>query len=79
MIIGLYATLGVFPLIASRNPRAHTSLIWFTIWSSVVHAGIMGVQSLTDATERGHLIGGVPVLLLVAIILAVLMPRARPA
>ena len=38
MIIGVYATLGVFLLIAARNPYAHKSLIWFTVWSSVVHA-----------------------------------------
>jgi hypothetical protein len=75
MIIGVYATLGVFLLIASRSPNAHKSLIWFTVWSSVVHAVIMGVQGLTDMAERGHLVGDVPALILVAIILAVLMPR----
>jgi hypothetical protein len=75
MIMGLYATLGVFLLIASRNPFEHRSLIWFTIWSSVVHAVIMAVQSVSDASERGHLIGDVPALLLMAIVLAVLMPR----
>src|SRR5262245_3300877 len=37
MIVGVYATLGVFLLIASRDPQAHRSLIWFTVWSSVVH------------------------------------------
>ena len=37
MIIGVYATLGVFLLIASANPYAHKSLIWFTVWSSAVH------------------------------------------
>ena len=46
MIIGVYATLGVFLLIAARNPYAHKSLIWFTVWSSVVHAAIMGVQAI---------------------------------
>jgi hypothetical protein len=75
MIIGIYATLGVFLLIASRNPDAHKSLIWFTVWSSVVHGAIMGVQSFTDATERGHLVGDVPALFLIAIILGLLMPR----
>ena len=75
MIIGVYATLGVFLLIASRNPSAHKSLIWFTVWSSVVHGAIMGVQGLSDTSERGHLVGDVPALILVAIILAVLMPR----
>jgi hypothetical protein len=75
MIIGVYATLGVFLLIASRNPYAHKSIIWFTVWSSVVHGAIMGVQSFNDPAERGHLIADVPALFLVAIVLAVLMPR----
>jgi hypothetical protein len=79
MILGVYATLGVFLLIASRNPAVHTSLIWFTVWSSVVHAVIMAVQGLTDSAERGHLIGDVPALLAVAIALAALMPRAGRA
>jgi hypothetical protein len=79
MIIGVYATLGVFLLIASRNPYEHRTVIWFTVWSSVVHAAIMGAQSFSDAAERGHLIGDVPALFLVAIILAVLMPRTEPA
>jgi hypothetical protein len=35
----------------------------------------MGVQALSDPAERGHLVGDVPALILVAIILAVLMPR----
>ncbi|HVV62496.1 MAG TPA: DUF6632 domain-containing protein [Pseudolabrys sp.] len=79
MIIGVYATLGVFLLLASRNPDAHGSLIWFTIWSSVVHGAIMTVQSLSDTTERGHLIADVPALFVIAIVLAVLMPRTKPA
>src|SRR5262244_4309210 len=79
MILGVYATLGVFLLIASKNPAAHTSLIWFTVWSSLVHAVIMAVQALTDGAERGHLIGDAPALLAVAIVLAVLTPRGRVA
>ena len=79
MIVGVYATLGVFLVIASRDPDAHRDIIWFTIWSSVVHAAIMGAQSLGDMGERGHLIGDVPALVLVAIVLAVLMPRKQRA
>ena len=79
MIIGVYATLGVFLLIASRDPYAHKSIIWFTVWSSVVHGAIMGVQSFGDAAERGHLVADVPALFLIAIVLAVLMPRDRAA
>ncbi len=77
MIVGVYATLGLFLLMAAKNPAANTSLIWFTVWSSVVHAVIMAGQSLFDASERGHLIGDVPALLVVAIALAALTPRAQ--
>jgi uncharacterized protein DUF6632 len=79
MILGIYATLGVFLLMASRDPDAHHSLIWFTVWSSVVHGVIMAAQSIEDPMERGHLIGDVPALFLIAIVLAVLMPRPAPA
>jgi len=75
MILGVYATLGVFLLIASRNPLQHRSLIWFTVWSSVVHGGIMMLHSFHDAAERGHLLGDVPALLIVAVALAALTPR----
>ena len=56
MILGIYATLGVFLLIASRNPVAHLSLIWFTVWSSIVHGGIMTVQALRSSEHMGHLL-----------------------
>jgi hypothetical protein len=73
MIVGLYATLGVFLLNAARNPRANLSLIWFAVWSSVVHAAIMAVQSFGAGHHMGHLLGDVPALLLIAVILAVLV------
>ena len=79
MIIGVYATLGVFLIIASRDPLNHLSLIWFTIWSSVVHAGIMAAQSLANPEHRGHLWGDVPALLVIAGLLAVLTPRGSKA
>ena len=75
MILGIYATLGVFLLLASRNPLAHVSLIWFTVWSSVVHGGIMAVQSFANSEHMGHLWGDVLALLLVAAVLALLTPR----
>jgi hypothetical protein len=77
MMIGIYATLGVFLIRASREPEAHLSLIWFTAWSSAVHGGIMAVQAIADPTERGHLAGDVPALFIVAIVLALLTPRRR--
>jgi hypothetical protein len=80
MIIGIYFTLGVFLLLASRNPLAHRSLIWFTVWSSVVHGAIMGAQSLAMSQHRGHLWGDVVALIAVAVVLALLTPRMmKPA
>jgi len=63
MILGIYATLGVFLIVASRNPMAHRSLIWFTVWSSIVHGGIMAVQSIANAQHIGHLWGDVAALI----------------
>ncbi len=74
MIAGVYAVLGLFLILASRNPGANRSLISFTVWSSVVHAGIMAVQAMGDANEKGHLVGDVPALLLVAAVLWFLSP-----
>jgi hypothetical protein len=79
MILGIYATLGVFLLIASRNPLAHLSLIWFAVWSSVVHGGIMMVQALTNSEHMGHLWGDVLALFAVAAVLALLTPRGAAA
>jgi hypothetical protein len=75
MIIGIYATLGIFLLIAARDPLQHRSLIWFTVWSSIVHAGIMTVQAFLNPGHVGHLYGDVPALFLVAGVLTWLMPR----
>jgi hypothetical protein len=75
MIIGIYATLGIFLLIASKDPLQHRSLIWFTVWSSVVHAGIMAVQAIANPEHIGHLYGDVPGLFLVAVVLAWLMAK----
>lgn len=77
MIVGVYATLGVFLIRASRNPSAHGSLIWFTIWSSIVHAAIMAVQAGSNPMHRGHLLGDVPALVLVAVVLGLLMQRLK--
>ena len=79
MILGIYATLGVFLIVASRNPLANRSLIWFTVWSSLVHGGIMGLQSLANPEHIGHLYGDVAALLIVAAALAFLMPRSDGA
>jgi len=75
MIMGVYATLGVFLILAAKDPLANASLIWFTVWSSIVHGGIMLIQALLDETEKANLLGDVPALFLVAIVLWYLMPK----
>lgn len=77
MIVGVYATLGFFLIRASKNPLENRSLIWFTVWSSVVHATIMLLQVLFDTREFGHLYGDIPALYVVAAVLAYLMPRRK--
>ena len=72
MICGIYAVLGLYLINAAKNPAANKSLISFTIWSSVVHAGIMAVQAMSDGHEIGHMLGDVPALLLVAGVLGYL-------
>ena len=78
MIVGIYATLGVFLILAARDPLAHRSLIWFTVWSSVIHGGIMAVQALAPNSHE-HLVGDVPALFIIAIVLALLTPRGSRA
>jgi hypothetical protein len=78
MILGVYATLGVFLLIAARRPAEHRSLILFTAWSSNIHAGIMLVQALQHGSEHGHLLGDVPALIFVGTALLIVAPRKTP-
>ena len=79
MILGVYATLGIFLLLAARNPSANRSLIAFTAWSSLVHAGIMAVQTFQMPGERGHLFGDVPALVIVGVALLALAPAKQSA
>lgn len=76
MIIAIYATLGVFLIIAARDPDQHVALVSFAIWSSVVHGTLMAFQSVLEPRHMGHLFGDVLALLLVALLLGYLSPRA---
>ena len=78
MIVGIYATLGLVLIRASRDPMANRSLIDFTIWSSVVHALIMAFQSYGPGAHMRHMLGDVPALLLVAAVLGVLSYSGGP-
>jgi ABC-type Co2+ transport system permease subunit len=78
MMLSIYVTLGVFLLLASRNPSANRSLITFTAWSSFAHAAVMAVQSLHDVGDRAHLLGGSLAFVVIGVALIVLAPtKAR--
>lgn len=74
MMFSLYVTLGVFLLLAVRNPSANRSLIAFAGWSSLAHAGVMAVQSWHDVAERHHLLSGTAAFATIGIVLLVLQP-----
>jgi len=75
MLIGIYATLGIFLMLAAKDPLQHRSLIWFAVWSSVIHGGIMAVQAIMNPEHIGHLYGDVLALFLAAGIFGWLMPK----
>ena len=77
MMMSLYATLGVFLLIASRNPSAHRSLIAFTAWSSFAHAGLMSIQAFLNMIARRELIGSA-VFTLIGVALIALTSTKQP-
>jgi hypothetical protein len=74
MMLGIYVTLGVFLLLASRNPSANRSLIVFTAWSSLAHAGVMALQAWHDGGERGHLLAGTLAFTVIGAALTALAP-----
>jgi len=73
-MLSLYVTLGIFLLLAIRDPWASRTLIAFAAWSSLAHAALMGAQAYLGMIERGELIG-VAILIVIAVLLLVLAPR----
>jgi len=73
MMLSVYATLGIFLLLASRDPSANRSLIAFTAWSSFAHAGVMAVQVYYNLIPRREFIG-VIALGIIGVILIALAP-----
>jgi hypothetical protein len=73
MMLSVYATLGVFLLLAARDPSASRSLIAFTAWSSLAHAAVMGLQAFRKMIPSGELLG-VAILVVIWVALVVLAP-----
>ena len=77
MMLSLYVTLGVFLLLAARNPSSHSSVIAFAAWSSFAHGAVMAVQALQRASDRGDLLGGVVLFGVIGLVLLVLTPAKQ--
>ena len=56
-MLSLYVTLGIFLLVAARNPSENRSLIAFTAWSSFAHAVVTALQAFRNLIPRGELVG----------------------
>jgi hypothetical protein len=76
MMLSVYATLGIFLLLAARDPSANRGLIAFTAWSSIAHAVLMGVQALRNYVARTELVG-VALLAVIGVTLIVLAPAKQ--
>jgi len=76
MMMSLYVTLGIFLLLAARNPPANRSLIGFTAWSSFAHAAVMAVQGSLHWIARRELIGSV-VFIIIGVALIALAPTKQ--
>lgn len=74
MMLSLYVTLGMFLLIAVRNPATHRSLIAFAAWSSFAHAVTMSIQGLEMANMRTGFLIGSGVLVIIGAVLIALAP-----
>jgi hypothetical protein len=77
MMLSLYVALGIFLLIAARNPSAHRSLIAFAAWSSFAHAVAMSTLGLEIPSQRTGFLVGSAVLVVIGITLIVLAPAKQ--
>jgi uncharacterized protein DUF6632 len=77
MMLSLYVTLGIFLLLAARDPSANRSLIAFTAWSSFAHAALMAGQAFRSLIPRGEL-WGVAALVIIGVALIALAPAKQP-
>lgn len=79
MMLSLYATLGIFLLVAARDPSAHRSVIAFAAWSSFAHAAVMAVMSIQVPTARAEWLITAVVLGIIGALLILLAPGKHMA
>ena len=77
MGISVYVTLGVFLLVAARNPSANRSVITFGGWANLAHAGVMTIMAIHLPNERQDLFVASTMFGLIGVVLVVLAPGKR--
>jgi hypothetical protein len=77
MMLSLYVTLGIFLLLAARNPSANRSLVAFTAWSSFAHATVMSALGFQHASEQAGFLGGSALLVVIGVALLALAPAKQ--
>jgi hypothetical protein len=77
MMLSLYVTLGIFLLVAARNPSENRSVIGFAAWSSFAHGAVMAVMSVHLPNDRRELLIGAAVFGAIGAALIVLAPTKK--
>ncbi len=79
MMVSLYVTLGIFLLLAVRNPSAHRSLIAYAGWANIAHATVMALMAIHPASDRSGLLTGTAIFIPIGVALIALAPVKKPA
>jgi hypothetical protein len=77
MMLSLYVTLGIFLLLAVRNPSAHRSLIAYAGWANVAHATVMALMAIHPASDRRGLLTGTAIFIPIGVALIALAPARQ--
>src|SRR5580700_9004004 len=78
MMLSLYVTMGIFLLLAARNPSANRGVIAFAAWANIAHAAVMAVMAVRLRNERGDLLIAGAVFAVIGLVLIVLAPGSNP-
>ena len=75
MMLSLYFAMGIFLLMAARNPAAHRSLILFAGWANIAHGTVMGLMSIRLVSERSGFLWAMAMFVGIGVVLLLLSPK----
>jgi quinol-cytochrome oxidoreductase complex cytochrome b subunit len=79
MGLSLYVTMGIFLLLAARNPSANRGVITFAAWLNIAHAAVMSVMAVHLPNERQDLLIASAVFACIGAVLILLAPAKASA